>query len=206
VNECFVTTLLIKEEMPAPTRLRLPELSDDEFFAFAHENEEYRIERTAAGVIVLMPGTGGRTGNRNSALNAQLYVWAVRDGRGIAFDSSTMFKLPNTAMRSPDASWVARERLQPLPDAQKDKWIPLCPEFVVELTSPSDSLREVKEKMQEWMANGCHLGWMLHPPKREAHIFRSSGVEIQHDAAELRGEGPVAGFVLDLSPIWQPGW
>jgi len=107
-----MTTLLIKEEMPAPARLTVPELSDEEFFEFSRRNPDFRIERTAEGVVVLMAGTGGKTGNRNAAVTAQLCVWAVRDGRGIAYDSSTLFKLLNTAMRPPDASWVSRARLE----------------------------------------------------------------------------------------------
>ena len=143
-----MTTLLIKEDMPADARLSLPELSDDDFFGFCRENRDYRIERTAEGVVVVMAGTGGKTGNRNAALTAQLYTWAVRDKRGIAYDSSTLFKLPNTAMRSPDAGWVLRTRLEGLTEVQKERWMPLCPDFVIELTSPSDQLREVREKMQ----------------------------------------------------------
>jgi Uma2 family endonuclease len=106
----------------------------------------------------------------------------------------------------PDASWVSRARLESLTEGQKDRWLPLCPEFVVELTSPSDHLDEVQEKLSEWMANGCFLGWILHPPEREVHIYRRSGVEIHRGLAELPGEGPVEGFVLDLSVIGEPGW
>ena len=201
-----MTTLLIKEEIPTPARLTVPELSDEEFFEFSRGNPDFRIERTAEGVVVIMAGTGGKTGSRNAALTAQLYTWAVRDGRGIAYDSSTLFKLPNTAMRLPDASWVSRARLESLDEDQKERWLPLCPDFVVELTSPSDQLSEVREKLEEWMANGCRLGWILHPPEREVHIYRWSGVEIHRGLAELRGEGPVEGFVLDLSAIWEPGW
>lgn len=201
-----MTTLLIKEDMPAAARLSLPELSDDDFVEFCRENQDYRIERTAEGVIVVMPGTGGKTGSRNALLAAQVVVWAVRDGRGIAYDSSTLFKLPNTAMREPDAAWVSRARLEGLTEEQKEKWLPLCPDFVIELTSPSDQLGEVQEKMREWMANGCRLGWILHPPKRESHVYRASGVQIHRGLTELPGEGPVEGFLLDLAPIWDPGW
>jgi Uma2 family endonuclease len=130
----------------------------------------------------------------------------VRDGRGIAYNSSTLFKLPNTAMREPDAAWVSRARLEGLTEEQKEKWLPLCPDFVIELTSPSDQPGEVQEKMREWMANGCRLGWILHPAKRESHVYRASGVQIHRGLTELPGEGPVEGFLLDLAPIWDPGW
>jgi len=201
-----MTTLLVKEEMPAAARLTLPELSDDEFFEFCRTNPDYRIERTAEGIVVLMAGAGGMTGSRNAALTAQLYTWAVRDGRGIAYDSSTLFKLPNTAMRSPDGAWVARQGLAALTAKQKERWLPLWPDFVIELTSPSGGLGEVQEKMAEWMANGCQLGWILHPPKLEAHVYSRSGVTVQRGIGELRGDAPVEGFVLDLGPIWEPGW
>jgi Uma2 family endonuclease len=109
-------------------------------------------------------------------------------------------------MREPDAAWVSRARLEGLTEEQKEKWLPLCPDFVIELTSPSDQPGEVQEKMREWMANGCRLGWILHPAKRESHVYRASGVQIHRGLTELPGEGPVEGFLLDLAPIWDPGW
>jgi Uma2 family endonuclease len=199
-----MTQILVKEE--ASLSLPFPELSDDQFFEFCASNPEYRIERTAEGRIVIMSGTGGKTGNRNANLTAQLYSWAKKDRRGVAFDSSTLFLLPNRAMRSPDAAWVLRPRLAALTDRDKERYLPLSPDFVVELTSPSDRLPEVREKMAEWIANGCQLGWILHPPLREAHIYRPSGVEIVQNPAGLSGEGQVEGFRLDLAGIWDPDW
>lgn len=199
-----MTELLIKEE--ASIHLPLPELSDDEFFDFCTNNPEYRIERGADGRITVMSGTGGKTGNGNAELTAELLLWARRDRRGVAFDSSTMFLLPDRAMRSPDAAWVARSRLTVLAEAQKERFLPLCPGFVIELTSPSDRLPEVREKMAEWMSNGRQIGWLIHPLLREVHVYRAGGVEVLHDVPELRGEGPVDGFVLDLRTIWDPGW
>jgi Uma2 family endonuclease len=153
-----------------------------------------------------MSGTGGKTGNRNARIGAQLVLWADKDKRGIAFDSSTMFLLPNTAMRSPDAAWVPRSRLEALSERDKERYLPLCPDFVVELTSHTDRLPQVKEKMAEWMANGCRLGWIIHPKSKEVHIYRPAGVEIVRGATEIRGDPPAEGFVLDLSTIWEPGW
>ena len=199
-----MTQLLVKEE--ASITLPFPDLSDDQFFDLCTSHPEYRIERTAEGRIVIMSGTGARTGSRNAELTAQLQVWARKDGRGIAFDSSTMFLLPNHAMRSPDAGWVLRSRLAAFPERQKERFLPLCPDFVVELTSPSDRLPDVQSKMEEWRANGCRLGWILHPPEREVHVYRSSGVEIVKGSTEFRGEEPVEGFMLELSAIWDPGW
>src|SRR5690349_21655204 len=118
-------------------------MTDDEFFEFCGQNPEYRIERTAEGRIIVMSGTGGKTGSRNIRLSAQLSIWSDHDRLGVAFDSSTLFRLPNGAMRSPDACWILRTRLSQLSAAQKEKFLPLCPDFVVELTSPSDRLSTV---------------------------------------------------------------
>ena len=189
-----------------PANLTLQDMTDDEFFEFCVHNQENRIERTADGKVVIMSGTGGKTGNRNSRLTAQLNNWADSDGRGAAFDSNTMFRLPNTAMRAADGSWVHISRLARLTPEQQEKFLPLCPDFVIELTSPSDRLPQVQEKMNEWMANGCQLGWILDIKARQAHIYRASGVEVLETPTRLLGEGPVEGFQLHLTRIWDPGW
>ncbi|MBI3680179.1 MAG: Uma2 family endonuclease [Acidobacteria bacterium] len=181
-------------------------MSDEQFFDFCARNPEYRIERTAEGRILVMSGTGGKTGNRNMELSFQLQAWSKQDGRGVAFDSSTLFRLPNTAMRSPDAAWVSRKRLATLSEREKEQYLPLCPEFVVELTSPSDRLPEVEEKMREWMANGCLLGWLLHAEARHAHVYRPGGVEVLKNPPVLQADEPLAGFALELKLIWDPGW
>lgn len=199
-----MSTLLVKEDVPLPLTLAVRELCDDEFFDFCAQNSEHHIERTAEGEIIILPGTGFKTGNRNAAITAQLYIWSVRDGRGIAANSRAIFRLPNTAMRSPDASWVARSRLAGFSEREKERFLPFCPEFVIELSSPSDRLPEVHKKMEEWMANGCQLGWLIHPPKREVYVYQPSGVEILREVREVRGEGPIEGFVLDLKLIWDP--
>ena len=186
--------------------LHLDDMTDDQFFAFCVRNSEYRIERAADGKVIILSGTGGRTGNRNSDLTAQIHLWARADGRGVAFDSSTLFRLPNGAMRSPDASWVSRQRLASLSEREKEKYLPLCPEFVVELTSPSDQFPAVAEKMAEWIANGCLLGWILDTRQRQVHIYRPSGVEVVQQAQGLAGDEPVEGLLLELSSIWDPGW
>jgi Uma2 family endonuclease len=136
----------------------------------------------------------------------QLQAWSKKDGRGVAFDSSTLFLLPNRAMRSPDAAWVLRSRLASLDDREKERYLTLCPDFVVELTSPSDRLSEVQSKMREWMDNGCILGWIIHPAVREVHIYRASGSEIRRGIVAIEGMAPIEGFTLDLSDIWEPGW
>lgn len=180
-------------------------MTDDEFFEFCQANPELRIERTAEGEMVIMSGTGWETSCRNSRLSAQLQAWADRDGRGLAADSNAEYVLPNGAARSPDASWVARSRVAGLSREQKRKFPPLCPDFVVELTSPSDRLSRVQKKMREWMDNGAQLGWLLDADNRTAYVYRP-GQEPERLAApeRLEGEGPVAGFVLDLAAIWEP--
>ena len=189
-------------EVLEPSVLRMPELSDDAFFDFCASNDEYRIERTAEGRIIIMSGTGGETGFRNSLLTSQLTTWAMADGRGRPFDSSTMFLLPNSAMRSPDAAWVSRIRLAKLTSSQKRKYLPLCPEFVVELVSPSDRLPAVSAKMLEWIENGVQLGWVLDPDEMRAYVYRiGQPVEVLDNPAILAGEGPVDGFILDFKMI-----
>lgn len=137
------------------------ELTDEQFFQLCQANRDLRFERTATGELIIMPPTGGETGNRNAGLTAQLWIWNEQNKLGIAFDSSTGFKLPNGADRSPDASWLRLERWNALTQEQQTKFIPLCPDFVVELLSPSDSLKVAQEKMREYIDNGVRLGWLI---------------------------------------------
>jgi Uma2 family endonuclease len=200
-----MTELLVQNDNEMELKLPLPELTHDEFFDFCAANSDYRIERTAEGKITIMAGTGGETGNLNAELTAQLHMWAKTDRRGVAFDSGTMFLLPNGAMRSPDAAWVLRSRWVELSKETRRRFVPLCPEFLVELTSPSDRLPAVQRKMSEWMAEGCQLGWIIHPPLKTVHVYRPGcEVEILEEPTQVVGEGPVAGFTLDMASIWNP--
>jgi Uma2 family endonuclease len=200
------------EEVIAPAQLimRLPPdaaMSADDFFDFCQRNRDLRIERKANGEIIIMSPAGGETGGRNAKLATYLGIWSMRDGRGIAFDSSTGFDLPNGATLSPDAAWVLRERLAHLTPMQKRKFLPLCPDFVIELQSPSDRLDDLKEKMQEYIDNGAQLGWLLAPDTRTAYIYRPGQVpEHLPGAAQLSGDPELPGFVLDLREIWNPGF
>src|SRR5262245_20803122 len=144
--EAHLSMELLKAQRP---------LNDQEFFEFCSRNSDLRIEREATGEIVIMPPAAFETGDRNGELSAQLRIWARTDGRGIAPDSSTGYILPNGAMRSPDASWILKSRLDALTKEQLKQFLPLCPDFVVELTSPSDRLSRVKSKMREWVQNGA---------------------------------------------------
>ena len=180
-------------------------MSDDEYFAFCAVNPDLRIERTAEGEIEIMPPTGFETGDQNADLTMQLRAWAKRNGRGRAVDSSTEYILPSGAARSPDASWVLRSRLANLTPEQKKKFLRLCPDFVVELRSPSDRLRQVQAKMREWMDNGAKLGWLIAPDSRSVYIYRpGQTTERLVDPDRVEGEPPVEGFVLEMADIWNP--
>jgi Uma2 family endonuclease len=193
-------------ETDSPIRIQpARRMSDAEFYAFCAANPDLRIERTAEGEIEIMPPTGGETAHRNAGLTAQLYNWARRDGRGQAFDSNVEYILPSGAARSPDASWVLRSRLAKLTPEQKKKFPPLCPDFVVELRSPSDRLAQVQAKMREWIANGAKLGWLIDPEARSAYIYRpGQTTERLINPRRVEGDGPVAGFVLEMADIWNP--
>ncbi len=179
------------------------ELTDDEFFEFCQRTHDVRIERNAEGEILIMPPTGGATGNRNAGITAQLYLWAKRDGTGIAFDSSTGFRLPNKAVRSPDGAWVLRWRYDQLTNREKERFLPLCPDFAIELKSPSDRLSVVKQKMEEYIDNGMQLGWLIEPKARTVSIYRPHlPVEVRENPNALSADPTLPGFVLDLTEIW----
>jgi len=178
------------------------ELTDEQFFQLCQNNRDLRFERTAKGELVIMPPTGSDTGRRCIKIAAQLENWSSQNNLGIAFDSSTGFKLPNGADRSPDASWVKRERWEALTPEQQETFAPLCPDFVVELRSPSDSLEKVREKMKEYMDNGAHLGWLINPKNQQVEIYRpNQDVEIVQFPTTLSGENVLPGFVLSLEQI-----
>ena len=178
-------------------------LTEDEFFQFCQRTHDVRIERDARGGILIMPPAGGATGNRNAGITTQLYVWAERDGTGIAFDSSTGFRLPNQATRSPDASWVSRRRYDQLTDREQERFLPLCPDFAIELKSPSDTLAALERKMDEYIANGLQLGWLIDPKQKTVYIYRPHlSVEIFDNPNTLSADPILPGFVLDLTKIW----
>ncbi|MBE9232013.1 Uma2 family endonuclease [Cuspidothrix issatschenkoi LEGE 03284] len=181
----------------------LIEMTDEQFFQLCQNNRELRFERNANGELIIMPPTGGETGNRNGRLNQQLFNWTDADGTGIAFDSSTCFKLPNGADRSPDASWIKLERWDALTDEEKQKFPPICPDFVIELLSSSDSLKTTQEKMREYIDNGVGLGILINRKSRQVEIYRSSKeVEVLDSPATVSGEDVLKGFVLNLGMIW----
>lgn len=179
------------------------ELTDEQFFQLCQANQDFRFERTATGELIVMPPTGGETGNRNAGITAQLWLWNNQNQLGLVFDSSTGFKLPNGADRSPDASWLKLERWNTLNQEQKEKFIPLCPDFVIELLSPSDNLRMLQDKMKEYLDNGTRLGWLINRKAQQVEIYRSNQeVEAIQSPATLSGEDVLPGFILDLEKIW----
>lgn len=201
---------LTSSPVEAPLTLHLDpivKLSDDELFELCQRNRDLRIERTAQGEIIVMPPAGGKTSDRNSEITGQLWLWARQDRTGRAFDSSGGFTLPNGAMRSPDAAWVERTRLNSLPSLQQEKFLPLCPTFVIELRSPSDPLASVQAKMQEYLDNGARLGWLIDPIKRRLHVYRPNvDVEILEKPSSVAGDPELPGFVMDLDEVWNPSW
>ncbi len=203
-------TIILEQNPMLPLVLRArPALrvSDDEFFEFCRQNRDLRIEQTAGGEWVIMAPTGGETGSRNNEVSRQLGNWARQDDTGVAFDSSTGYVLPNGAKRSPDASWVRRSRLAALTPEQKRKFLPLCPDFVIELRSPSDSLADTQDKMAEYRGNGARLGWLLDAAERRVHVYRPGAeVEILDAPASVAADSELAGFTLDLAYVWEPGF
>jgi Uma2 family endonuclease len=204
----MVQTKFRTEQPPMVLRTRPAlEMDDEQLFEFCRINREWRIERTAEGELEIMPPTGGETSNRNIKLAARLQLWAERDGTGVAFESNGGFILPNGAMRSPDASWVRRERLANLTAEQKQRFLPVCPDFVIELRSPSDPLATVEAKMREYIGNGARLGWLIDPEERKVHIYGpDEPARVLENLAEVSGDPVLEGFVLDLKPIWEPGF
>jgi Uma2 family endonuclease len=179
-------------------------MNDDDYYDFCMANANVRFERTAQGEIIIVPPAGGESDYRNVEVSSQLAVWAKRDGRGKAFGPSVEFMLPTGAAYSPDAAWVSNERLARLTKEQKRKFPRLCPEFVAEVMSPSDRLKAAQEKMCDWMTSGVQLSWLIDGDNETVYIYRAgkSDAETRTAIPKLAGEGPVAGFELDLSEIW----
>jgi Uma2 family endonuclease len=177
--------------------------SDEEFWRFCITNPDLRFERTSRGEIVVVPPAGVETAYCDTVVATELSRWAKNDTRGKAFGTSE-FILPNGAARSPDAAWVSQGKVAKLTKGQKRKFPPLCPEFVVEVMSSRDRLKDAKEKMVEWIENGVQLGWLIDGDRETVYIYRAGRDEPEKKTGirKLAGEGPIAGFVLDLTEIW----
>lgn len=187
-----------------PTTLELElNVTDEQFWTLCHKHTDLRFERNAQGDVIIMPPTGGLTSHRNLDITCQLGLWSRKTKLGKAFESSGGFKLPNGANRSPDAAWIKIERWNNLTPEQKEKFLPLCPDFVVELRSPSDSLQQIQMKMAEYRANGAQLGWLIDPKCKVVEVYRPGiDVEVLRNPQTVSGEEVLPGFQLDLSEIW----
>lgn len=177
-------------------------ISPEQFTHICYANPEAKLELTARGELIIVSPTGGESGIRNIKISALLYLWTEKDGTGVAFDSSTMFRFSNNGFRSPDAAWIQLSRWNSLTDEQKRSFPPISPDFVVELRSPSDSLKELREKMQEYIDNGVKLGWLIDPITKQVEIYRLNYTpQILSNPAQIEGESILPGFILSLDNI-----
>lgn len=180
------------------------QLTREQFYQLCETNPDLKLERNAQGELIVMPPTGGETGRSNSSVNAQVYLWNEEKQLGEVFDSSTGFTLPSGADRSPDVSWVEKSRWDGLTKEEKEKFIPLCPDFVIEIMSPSDNLKKLQNKMEEYIENGCRLGWLIKRKKQEVEIYRPGrNVEVLRLPETLSGEDILPEFVLNMQKIWE---
>jgi Uma2 family endonuclease len=195
---------LALNEIEPPVRLRFERpMTDDELMRFCAENESVRIEREPNGEILVMTPAGFGTGKMNSRIVRLLDEWAESDGRGVATDSNGGYTLPDGSMRAPDAAWVANRRWQSLSKEDQARFTPLCPDFVIELRSPSDKLPDLQAKMAQWIANGAEVAWLIDPIEKSVSIYHP-GQEPEHltQPTSVQGTGPIAGFELVLARIW----
>jgi Uma2 family endonuclease len=179
-------------------------MTDQAFYEFCRRNKDFRFELDKRGNLIILPPTFLETSDKNSEINFQLRAWAKKDKTGIAFESDGMFILPNGAKRAPDAFWILKERYFALSEEERtEKFARICPDFVVELRSKSDRLRNLQTKMREYIENGARLGWLIDPGEKKVHIYRKDkSVEILNNAATISGEDVLKGFDLDLTEIW----
>jgi Uma2 family endonuclease len=177
-------------------------LTQEQFYAICADNPELKLERNFTGEVLIMSPTGGETGARNSDLNLELGIWNRQKRLGIVFDSSTGFTLPNGADRSPDLAWIPLAKWEALSPEQRSRFLPLCPDFVVELLSPTDSWTKAQAKMTEYQENGCRLGWLIDPKSRKVAIYRQGTIEIQQQPSLLLGENVLPGLAIATSLLW----
>ena len=192
-------------EIDPPVRIR-PEspMSDEEFMRFCTANEPMRLEREPDGEITVMSPSGFETGRINSRITRLLDEWAETDGRGTVTDSNGGYALPDGSVRAPDAAWIKFGKVQPLSEEQQAGFPPVSPDFVIELRSPSDKPADLRRKMQWWLDNGVELGWLIDPYEKSVTIYRPGAEPEEHvNPTSVQGTGPVAGFELVLSRIWQ---
>jgi Uma2 family endonuclease len=179
-------------------------VTHEQLVQLAIANRDLQLERTATGELIVMPPTGGDTGNRNLDIEGQLWLWNRQTKLGKAFNSSTGFHLPNGADRSPDAAWVRQDRWDALTPEQQDSFVPLCPDFVLELRSKNDTMKSLQAKMREYRENGAGLGWLIDRKNKKVEVYRQNqDVEVLDHPTTLLGEDVLPGFVLDLAEVWK---
>ncbi len=178
-------------------------VTPEQFEQLCAEYRELRLELTSTGELIVMPPAGSETGRRDSSLTYQLEAWYREDGSGVVFGSSAGFTLPNGAIRSPDASWIKREKWDSLTKQQKEKFAPICPDFVVEIRSPSDNLTQLYLKMFEYLENGVSMGWLIDPFKRQVYVYRPNQETLVLENPEtVSGDPLLPGFKLNLTELW----
>jgi Uma2 family endonuclease len=196
-------TMATEPSTPLKLSVRATQLTEEQFVRLCQENRDFRFELTAQKELVIMPPTGSETGWRNNEISYFLTAWTKQKGTGLAFGSSAGFTLPNGAIRSPDASWVRRERWEALTKEQRRGFAPLCPDFVIELRSPSDQLSPLQEKMQEYIDNGARLGWLIDPLEKRVYVYRpDQPVESLDNPTTLSGDPVLPEFVLSVQELW----
>jgi Uma2 family endonuclease len=200
-----MTTLLVQTNS-TPMMIELPwivPMTEEQFYQFCLANRDLRIERNSSGEVIVMPPAFSDTGNRNFNIAVQLGSWAERDGTGLGFDSSAGFTLPNGATRSPDAAWIKLVRWNQLTEKQKASFAPICPDFVIELRSASDTISSLQTKMVEYLANGTILGWLIDRKNRQVYIYRPDQEPvILNDPQRVNGKPELPGFELVMAKIW----
>ncbi|MDB9485865.1 Uma2 family endonuclease [Dolichospermum circinale CS-537/01] len=178
-------------------------LSDDQFYQLCQINEDWKLEQTAKGELIIMPPVGAISGNRESEFNADVVIWNRQTQLGKVFSSSTVFILPHGGKRSPDVAWIANKRWESLSVEERERFPKICPDFVIELRSRTDSLGQLQDKMQEYLHSGLRLGWLIDPQNQQVEIYRQNqSVEIVLLPTILSGEDVLPGFILEV-PVFQ---
>lgn len=194
---------LAPDKVDLSTILPQPKMTTEQFYAFCKANPELRMEKTAAGEVIVMPPAFSDTGSRNFEIAVELGIWARQNGTGRGFDSSAGFTLPNGATRSPDAAWIKLDRWNALSDEQKASFAPICPDFVIELRSASDTLKSLQDKMQEYIENGVRLGLLIDRENKAVHVYRPNhSPKIIENPESVNCDPELAGFALPMSRIW----
>ena len=191
-------------EQQAPFRIRFAQpMSSDDLERFCVENDPLRIERDSNGELIVMSPTHSDSGGIEGEVNLELGNWTRTDGRGKFFGPNAGFTLPDSSVRAPDASWISLKRWNRLSRKQKQSYAPICPEFVIEVRSGTDRLKELRAKMAMWIANGAEVAWLIDPQRKVVEIYRSGdSPEVLHEPSSVQGTGPVAGFELVMARVW----